>query len=336
MAQTKTSAKKTTTKSMRKRSAKKTSQPAARYLRYDLVNSGTPNTETSHYISLAKDLSIVNRRLMRQGKMYHVKKVTIVSSNTPSVNNFAPDGAVSSSGGRVSVAVIPDNWVSREAWKRAFRVWTEMNKTASDQLAGNIQGTWADFKVWLSTSARSATFPLPLDNGGDPFLAGEWVISNFVTPDGTTTDDEFTGHMLGNHLGAAGSRLSVGLIQSYGESRATVNQGNPNVPSAAAGDPLVNVFDYGTTIDDVVQHLQDDNDRPPYDITTYPGMDTNGAKPTIVQDTTLVDGRASMAGFTAMLGLLEIEIKSPIASDVYSVLVELAPGKYRGIHAEVI
>jgi hypothetical protein len=37
-----------------------------------------------------------------------------------------------------------------------------------------------------------------------------------------------------------------------------------------------------------------------------------------------------------MRGLIEIESTSPIANDVYSVLVELAPGKYRGIKADVI
>jgi len=34
--------------------------------------------------------------------------------------------------------------------------------------------------------------------------------------------------------------------------------------------------------------------------------------------------------------LIEVEMKSPIASDIYSVLVELAPGNYRGIKADVI
>ena len=48
------------------------------------------------------------------------------------------------------------------------------------------------------------------------------------------------------------------------------------------------------------------------------------------------DGKCTLGGFTAMCGLIEIESTSPIANDVYSVLVELAPGKYRGVHAEVI
>ena len=134
-------------------------------------------------------------------------------------------------------------------------------------------------------------------------------------------------------MGAAGGRNSVGLIKSYGESRATVNPQDPNVPGDASSDPLVNVFDYGTTIDDVIDDLEFYNDNPPYDIDGYPGDDSNAPKPIVKQDTTLVDGRAIMGSFSALCGLLEIESKSPVASDVYSVLVELAPGKYRGIHA---
>lgn len=305
---------------MASKKSKKT--PAVRYLRYELTNSGNPGTETSHYVDLARDLSRVNRRLYRQGRDYHVKKISVVSSNTPNGDN------------RISVSTIPNTWVSKMAWERGFKTFTEMNKIATKQTAGDISGTWADFKVHMSVDSRAATLANPLDNGGNAYLAGEWSYSIMVTPDGTATADDFSLHMLGDHNGSAGARNSVGLIKSYGESRATVQTGDPNVPGLASDDPLVNVFDYGTTIDDVVDYLELSNDSPPYDIDDYPGDDANGPKPLVVQDTTLMDGRATMAGFTAMLGALEFEIRSPLANDVYSVLVELAPGKYRGIHAE--
>jgi len=59
-------------------------------------------------------------------------------------------------------------------------------------------------------------------------------------------------------------------------------------------------------------------------------------KPIVIQDTTIVDGRATMSGFNAVCGLLEFEIKSALPSDEISVLIELAPGNYRGIKAESI
>jgi len=309
----------------RKSTAKKTT-PAVRFLRYELTNAGgVPGTETSHFIDLARDLSRVNRRLYRAGRDYHVKKITIVSSNTPNLGN------------RVSVSTAPDSWVSRGAWHRAYKAWKEMNKTATGQLSGNIAGTWADFKIFLSADMAGATLPSPLDNGGNAIAAAlDWDVSTFVTPDGTTTDDEFYATLLGDHVGAAGSRTSVGLIRSYGESRATVQLTDPAVPATASADPLVNLFDYGTTIDDVIDNMEDENDQPPYSQVNYPGGATSHPKPIVIHDTTIVDGHAMMGGFSALMGHLEFEIKSAIPEDVFSVLIELAPGKYRGIKADVI
>ncbi len=311
--------------SKRSRSAKK-NQPAVRYLRYELENSKTPGIETSHYIDLARDLSRVNRRLMRQGRHYHVKKITVVSKNTP---NF---------GNRISVSGISSSWVAAQAWKRGFEVWNKMDKEASENLSGNIRGTWSDFKVYLSNDMRSGTVLEPLDNGGNAYLPGEWVYTRLVSPDGTTSSDAFYLHMLGDHQGSAGSWSAISLIKSYGQSRATVQAADPNIPGVASDDPIVNVFDYGTTVDEVVNLMEGDNDSPPYDLYDYPGQggNDNGPKPAVFQDTTLVDGRAVMGGFDAMCGLLELETTSTVESDVFSVLVELAPGSYRGIKADVI
>jgi len=311
-----------TKRKARKSTAQRTE--SVRHLRYHLTTSGSPGTETSHFIDLARDLSIVNRRLYRQGRDYHVKKVTIVSSDTPNGGN------------RVSVSAAGDSWSTRGAWKRAKQVWDNMNKDASANLAGNIAGTWADFKVYLSNDMKSATLPLPLDNGSNAAILNEWIYSDLVSPDGTTSADTFDIGLLGDHVGAAGSRTYVGLVKSFGESRATVQENDPTVPVLASADPLANVFDYGTTLDEVVDNLEADNDSPPYDIADYVGGDGNMPKPIVLQDTTIVGGQASMSGFNAICGLLEFEIKSAAPNDTYSVLIELAPGKYRGIKAEAI
>jgi len=324
MATKKTTAMKKKTSAKRSRSAKKNTQPAVRYLRYELVNSGNPNTETSHFIDLAKDLSAVNRRLYRQGRRYHVKRITVISKNT---QNF---------GNRVSFSTAPESWVSQMAWKRGKDVFMEMNKRAMANVAGDITGTWSDFKVYLSTDHRNGTKLVPLDNGANGVSAGEWVYTQYVSPDGTTSADSFDAKLLGDHVGGAGSRVTVGLIKSYGESRATVTSGDPSVPGDLSDDPLLNVFDWGTEIDEVLNRLESDNDTPPYDQANYPGDDGNMPKPLVVQDTTLVDGKSTVGGFTAMCGLIEIESTATDADDIYSILVELAPGDYRGIKADVI
>jgi len=309
----------------RRGSTKKKHTPAVRYLRYDLVN-GNANTETSHFIDLSRDLSIVNRRLMRQGRSYHVKRITIVSKNT---QNF---------GNRISFSTIPESWVASGAWSRGMKTWQLMNKEATQNLTNDISAKWQDFKVYMSNDHRASSNILrPIDNGGTEAVDGEWTYTILVSPDGTTGADPFSLHMLGDHAGSgAGAWQSIGLIQSYGNSRATVDNDQPNVPGTASDDPLLNVFDYGTTVDEVIDRLETENDNPPYSADLYPGADGNMAKPLVVQDTTLVDGKATVGGFNAMCGLIEVESTATETSDVYSILVELSPGSYRGIKADVI
>ena len=323
-------AKKSSSKRSRSAKKKKTMVPAVRYLRYDITNSGNTNTEVSTFIDLAKDLSATNRRLMRQGRRYHIRRISITSKNT---NQLAPG----QSAGRISVSTCPESWVSQMAWRRGMKVWMDKNKEASRLLASDISATWSDFKVYLSDDHRTGTVATPIDNGGNAVNAGEWTYSKIVTPDGTTGDDEFFMHLLGNHTGGAGSRVSVGLIKSYGESRATVDVDQPNINTDVFNDPLVNAMDDGTDVDETLANLANDNDNAPYQTVNYPGDDGNMPKPLVVYESTLgTDGRTTFGGFQAMCGLLEIETTSPIANDVYSVLVELAPGSYRGIKADVI
>ena len=108
------------------------------------------------------------------------------------------------------------------------------------------------------------------------------------------------------------------------------------MPGNASDDPLVNVFDYGTAIDEVIDLMEAQGDAPPYELNNYPGGAGNGQKPSVVQDTCIVDGKTVVGGFNAICGLIEVEAKSTLANDVLSILVELAPGNYRGIAAEVI
>lgn len=317
---------------------KKTSrsiEPAVRYLRYTFNNSGTAGTETSHYIDLAKDLSSLNRRLYRQGKYYYVKKITVVSRNT---RNVETGDQAATSGGSISVSTCPDSWVAAGAWRRGFMLWNNMHKEAM-RASGDVTGTWHDYKVHLSNDSRAATLLTPIDNGGNgPSTANntEWAYSRMVTSFGTETHDEFAVHLLGDHSGSAGSFTSVGLIKSYGESRSTVNIGDPEVQGSLSDDPLANLFNDGETTDEILGNLEVDGDVAPYDTRNYPGDGVNMPKPLVVQQSTLSDGKAVLGGFRAMCGVIEFESVSPIANDTYNVLIEMAVGDYRGVKAEAI
>jgi hypothetical protein len=315
---------------------------AVRYLRYNLTNSSTAGTETSHFIDLAKDLSAINRRLYRQGRAYHVKRISIVSSNTiagwgvsdqsqiPGVSEFQQNA------GRITFSVCPTSWVAAAAWKRGFDAWRKMQRQVLNATGTDVTPTWNDFKVYLTNDHRTGTVLTPIDNGGTSATADDWSYSFLQSPDGTTGADEFSMYLLGDHTGSPGSRGAIGLIKSYGDSRATVNNDSPQVPAALDDDPIVNLFDHGTVIDEIAADMRTKGEDAPYDLNVYVGSGTQMPKPIVVQQTAISDGRASVGGFTAMCGLIEIESTSPIADDTYSVLVELAPGKYRGIAAEMI
>jgi hypothetical protein len=259
-----------------------------------------------------------------------VKRISIVSSNTiPAPGQNA---------GRVTVSTAPESWVTQQAWTRGFKAWTEMQRMAQKNVGSDLRGTWNDFKVYLTPDHATGTKLSALDNGGNVVKYGDWSYSDFISPDGTTTSDEFYSTLLGDHVGAAGSRSSIGLVKSYGESRATVSfNPTPETGAVDTDDPLINLFDDGTQIDEIIAKMETDGEDPPYDVDEYPGDGTNMPKPLVVQQTTLgADGRATVGGFHAMCGLIELETTSPVASDVYSVLVEIAPGSYRGLAAEVI
>ncbi len=319
----------------RKRSSKKSKSntPAVRHLRYQLTNSDNANTETSHFFDLFRDLSLVNRKLFRQGKHLFIKKITVTSRNTDN--------------GLVSVSTAPTSWIVEAAWKKAFRLWTEMRKghggaPGSGLPRGVTPATWADFKVYLSNDHRTATEALPLDNGNNTVSTAnsEWEHATLVSPDGTTGADQFEVHLLGATVTAgAGAITSAGIVQGYQESRRTVQQDETG-DTIDSDSWMINLFDDGSTLDEVAVLVETEGDLPPYNHDEYTGGDGNMPKPLVMALGALAGYQPTgqcptlvLSGFEAPLGLLEIEIQSSSADDVFDVLIELAPGSYKGVKA---
>lgn len=317
----------------RKKSGK-TRVPAHRYLRYLLEHTGTG--EDSHYLDMAKDLSGTNRRLYQQGKVYRIKSITVHSSTTTTFVKFA---------------TVPNTYVSRNAWKRGKAAWDEMNRRVLDAGMGSRKlSRWHDYKVAISADhLGDADLGVPIDSGNgsgaSAMQAGEWVYSEYESPDGSTGSDSYGAYFMGDHTGSAGSYTAIGLIQSYGESRSTVGTTPPGSDSDGDDDPLANLFDAGTTHDEIIDDLNTDNNAPPYagsghTSTTgdkYPGAGDNMSKPWVVREVSLdqdANGAFAIArGFDAICGLIEIETTSSSDGDIIEVLVELEAGDYKGVFA---
>lgn len=304
--------------------AKKGYTPAVRYLRYHLAHTDA-GVEDSHYIDLAEDLSRINRRMYRQGKVYRIANVTIHSTS----NAF------------IKMCAAPDSWVVRNAWKRGFGLWNKMNRGP-----GRVLNRYHDYKVRLIDDARTdVDTPHPIDSGNNIVEAGEWIHAAYVTPDGTATSREFTVHLLGPHVGALGAETRVGLVKSYAEARGTVVTNSPTFDDQGDDDALTNLFDDGTTLDEIASNIDTHNDATPYSFgatssdrgESYPGSD-NQPKPIVfgITSVTTAQSIGYVTGFNAICGLLEIETFSDVPNDTIEVLIELAPGDYKGVAAYAI
>jgi hypothetical protein len=244
-------------------------------------------------------------------------------------------------------------------------MYEKMNQQVLDLQPGR-KSRYHDFKVYLSDDHRTAAaarLPGALDNGNNAYGDGEWEYSEYVTPDGQPSADKFHAHLLGDHTGSSGAMTSVGLVLSYGESRATIPRDLPQFDTGGDDDPLLNLFDAGTQVDEIASDLDTDGDLPPYFIDSgasligesYTGSTNNGPKPVVRRlaaigtpdtgtgafaTTGVAAPSIMLPGFDAICGLIEIETQSQTkdgvlrpSDDVFDVIIELAPGNYKGVAA---
>ena len=288
---------------------------------------------TTHTIDIARELSKMNRKLVRQGRCFSISGMEVFNQG---------------SHGIFTVSTLPQNWVTRNAYIKSKALWNEMNQQV---LADNpsVKPKWHDFKVQFSTQSNPILSCVDrdlvsidyTDNTGA--TAGEWEYSEYVLPQHTV--DAATGFplpaekweacMLGGDvvIGATGGKKN--LLLAYQNSRAMPNQNDPNVP-ALMGLSFFNLLtDSGSQEPELGDILEDQNDRPPYNLLNYPGANVtgyhefqNGAMQAQVQTTTEMP-RQTIRGFKAPLGLLEVES----SGDSTVLIIHLKEGKYCGVHA---
>lgn len=301
-----------------------------KYLKYTVAVDDRPR---SNYINLAKDLSAINRQLFRQARTYHIKSITVIDDDESKYVQFG---------------MIPNTWAMRNSIKRAYNRYNEMNAQVLDDQP-ELKARWSDFKPFMSQLHRQAENGVtnemltPRDIDGNELQYGEWEFTMFESPDGTSSVDGYQVGVLGGHVGSPGSFEYVGLIKSYGDARGTVNQIEPNVNAAAASDdPLVNLLDAGTQFDEIAENIIQHGDRPPYALGAAPGEDYVGSSnnmPSPVQFAELnssgtVDGMQRIYGIEVPLGVIRIDHEAESGSTNFTVIIEMAEGKYKGIKSE--
>ncbi len=312
----------------------KVGQRTERFLHYELAHTGTGND--SHFLDLAAGLSAVNKRAYRQGLYYYIKSISVVETTADT---------------KVQFGTAPDVYMVPLAWKLGFRNWSKMNSLAAEGLPGgdlSVAGKYHDFKIYLNNNHRTdpdVTVPTngPATMDGNPHHnPTDWEYSRVHSQypsDATANDadrDTFDIMLLGSHV-AGGSTVdaysAISLMKSYMVSRALQDvNGEPNQFDNIGDDPFLQMFDSTTADNDVLDDLQDFNDKPPYD-------DNGIYEDTIMRAQAFINnanGNAMLPGFCVPFGLLEVLTNCPGGDNTVKVLIELAPGPYHGVYAERI
>ena len=296
---------------------KKTS-PTVTRLSFELDGSST------QFIDIGLALSALNRRSYRAGVYYYVNSVEIYNNET----------------GVVDLHTAPDSYITKNAWNRGFKTFQKMNA-----MVDVPRPKFHDFKVYLSDLHRQTGSLIPALHG----INGTWTNVN-VTPDDwdysklvsadddgdsiQQADDMFM-HLIGPHIGSSGNWTSVGLIESYGDSRGQPPAEDPVLPSEARDDPLINLFDFSSEeqLNDIITNLDLDNESAPYDRNGYVGSNVNNMQHVARIGTEVGVGRVGRAsGFCAPFGLICVDPHG--VNTAFRVVLNLAVGTYHGVYAE--
>ncbi len=296
---------------------------------------------------LSQCASLLNRRFYRQGLNWAVAGFTFITQ--------------SGTTGQISVAKVPDTWVSSNAWEKGFRAWTKMQNEALDE-ADSVKPKFNDFKVYMDATHHNAGVGsnlTPLQGNPATLLTlGTWDMSEMIIPTwgdpGASKNREiiWTG---ANYPGAGASGFdAVSLIEGYAASRGLPDIRDPNVPadaaSAAGNNPenwISATFSEATDQDaDVLADLITDNTKAPYPFendgtaidTQYPGganqpagagsklelHDVIGVSATTIGNTT------QMKGGNFQGGLVRFNLSGLSDTSTVAILVHLVPGPHRG------
>ncbi len=289
-----------------------------------LVGESSP-----YFIDLAECLSLVNRQSYRQGNVYLVESFTWQNPNPSSC------GIIS----------LPTSWTVYQSWKKGFRLWNKMNRQS-----GVAYPAYHDYKVFMDqihyVGWTGGSNLLPVDGGLSAFsnVGREWKYSQYVTPSagGSIAAAENACHMLGAdsavNNATMGTDGSSAIIQGYADTRTTVGAEEPELPGDASFSWQTQLFDTGEVMTDVINHLEGDNDQPPYahaldaqggDNPIYVGGSESGDDGHLLANIAPIAAETVYApGGEVPLGLLNIN-----GTNGGKLTINLAPGGYQGIAA---
>lgn len=284
----------------------------------------------TYYIDTAQALSIHERKMHPQFRAYNVLGGLIKDSNNDSV---------------VRLNVAPHTWYVKNALRRGKRQFDRMiNQRLGEASTKLNKGKYHDFRVLLNNnqSVTSSNNALPVDAAGNAYNVGEWSYSLYVSEDVKWDDpalstganrnaDEFYGMIVGDtHVAGAGTGQDVwgriSLTKSWLETRPEPVTEPATPGSTYTTDPLANMFDETDADDEVILNMTTRYDNPPYDKDTCPGIEGGGGSQQNLQRVAMAATQtgagqiSAMNGFTALCGLIQVEITQTTSGQVEMLL----------------
>jgi hypothetical protein len=299
------------------------------------------------YLDTMKQLSKINRKLYPQGMNVAIQSVEFYLKPSSSYDTIV-----------VSAATAGDTWSVHNAHVKGRALFDQMNALVLDDNP-SVKSKWHDFKIYFNSAMRGAAATHILEAVGNPgvlTMDGEWNYSDYVLPqhdvavagDGTGIPpgeplpaDQTNAHLVGPDSGSPGSWSSVGLVNAYELSRATVDTDQPNVP-AGLGDSFFSLLtDSGSQEPELAAVLSTENDNPPYPKDDYPGGALNSPTGWIQSFDTASNFSPNglLQGFMAQCGLIEFTVVAysngeAVAAPEVLLKINVAPGTYKGIGAQ--
>jgi hypothetical protein len=316
----------------------------------DLTINGTTASGLSRvgYLDIAEQLSRTNRKLFDQGMVYGLEDITFLYTPSPDYDIV-----------QVTVSTAGDTWSVHNAWVKGKALWDQMQLLVLEDNP-SISGKWHDFKVYLDNTHRvlsaAGNNMNAITSEGAQVLPGEWNYSDYVLPQHNVDPvtglpllaDQCVSHLLGADSGsvAAGNLVSVGLVNAYEESRATVFANAPNVPAGFADSFFNLLTDSGSQEPELAVIIEAENNNPPYDLLNYPGGDGNSVDPFVNGHAAANSAvpTATIPGFLAQCGLVKFVVRAYnvdavtgaveiVAAPDVTLIASVAPGMYKGVAA---
>lgn len=268
--------------------------------------SGGAGTQTgTNYVDTFKDLSLVNHRLYRQGRV-PMARIGFVGPFSTDVTFCA-----------VAAFTLPNTWQVRKAHQLALKEYLRATK---EERRRTGQARWHDFKVWYEDGMRTGTTLSPV---GITTGSSEWPYSQITEEDGTT---ERRYKFIGSTDSAA-----FGMIAEY-DSMDDTDQDQPNNPGSGASGPYSDL--HPDVSDKNKDNLLDEGDNPPYNPDNLQVQEQ-------VTSIAVGSGKSDKLvseWFPVPCGLIRLQSmlihSAGIADDTAGAFfVEVMGGDYKGIHA---